>query len=161
MPTSEDVSPLFLRPATNADAEAVRALVFSILADYGLRPDPASTDKDLEDIEGSYFGRGGRFDVLTTRQGEVVGSVGLYPTDPGVCELRKMYLRADQRGKGWGKKLLEFSLEQARTLGFGRMTLETAKVLVEAIRLYEAYGFRPYLAEHMSARCDATYFLDL
>lgn len=150
-----------LRPATNADCEPVRNLVFTVLAEYRLKPDPACTDADLHDIEASYVHRGGVFYVLEEKDGSIIGSYGLYPMEPDTCELRKMYLHRDHRGKGLGKRLLEHALAEARRLGFKRVTLETASVLKEAIRLYEAYGFQPYTPAHLSRRCDQAYILEL
>lgn len=150
-----------LRSATNADRGQVRDLVFAVLGEYRLKPDPGCTDADLDDIEQSYIRRGGVFCVLEEQDGTVVGSCGLYPMEPGVCELRKMYLHRDYRGKGLGRRLLEDALARARQLGFRRVTLETASVLKEAIRLYECYGFKPYSPDHLSCRCDQAYALDL
>ena len=101
------------------------------------------------------------FYVLEEQDGSIVGSYGLYPMEPGVCELRKMYLHRDYRGRGLGRRLLEDALARARQLGFRRITLETASVLKEAIRLYESYGFKPFKADHLSCRCDQAYALDL
>jgi putative acetyltransferase len=72
-----------------------------------------------------------------------------------------MYLRRDYRAKGLGRQLLEHALAEARRLGFGTITLETASVLKEAIRLYECYGFKPYVPTHLSCRCDQAYTLEL
>jgi len=72
-----------------------------------------------------------------------------------------MYLHRDYRGRGLGKWLLEHALAEGRRLGFKRVTLETASVLKEAIRLYEAYGFQPYRPTHLSCRCDQAYSLNL
>ncbi len=44
-----------LRPANNKDCEKVTELVYSILQEYNLKPDPAVTDADIKDIEYSYF----------------------------------------------------------------------------------------------------------
>ena len=150
-----------LRSATNADCRSVVDLVYTVLGEYHLKPDPQCTDADLKDIEQSYLNRGGVFYVLEDRDGTIVGSYGLYPMQPGVCELRKMYLHRDHRGKGYGRLMLEEALAKARQLGFARITLETASVLKEAIRLYESYGFRPYQPDHLSSRCDQAYVLDL
>jgi len=150
-----------LRPATNADGGQVRDLVFTVLGEYGLQPDPGCTDADLDNIEQSYLKRGGVFYVLEESNGAIVGSYGLYPMEAGVCELRKMYLHRACRGRGFGRRLLEDALAHARRLGFRRVTLETASVLKEAIRLYERHGFKPYKAEHLSRRCDQAYALDL
>jgi len=150
-----------LRPATNADCKPVRNLVFTVLDEYGLKPDPGGTDADLDDIEQSYLARGGVFRVLEEQDGSIIGSYGLYPMEPGVCELRKMYLNRGYRSRGLGRRLLEDALNHARQSGFQSVTLETASVLNEAIRLYESYGFKPCRADHLSCRCDQAYVLEL
>jgi putative acetyltransferase len=136
-------------------------LVYTVLEEYGLEPDPESTDADLRDIEQSYFVQGGTFQVLVEENGSIVGAYGLYRLGGHTCELRKMYLHRDCRGKGLGKRLLDDALAKARELGFGRVVLETASVLREAIALYERYGFTPYRPDHLSARCDQAYVLVL
>jgi putative acetyltransferase len=155
---------LVLRPATNDDAAAVRALVFAVLREHGLTPDPDGTDADLFDLESSYLRGGGSFDVLVDSNGVVVGSVGLFALGDGRCELRKMYLAPSQRGRGQGKRLLLHALERARQLGFRRVELETASVLQRAIKLYESFGFRPFASDHHTAspdRADRCYYLEL
>jgi GNAT superfamily N-acetyltransferase len=152
------------RPATNADAKTVRSIVFAALQEYGLPPDPTSTDADLNDIEASYQRSGGLFDLLVDSTGVVVGSIGLVPTGGGRCELRKMYLAPSHRGRGLGKRLLRHALERAPQLGFRRVELETANVLRVAIGLYESFGFRVFDPDHLSAgpaRADLAYYLDL
>jgi len=72
-----------------------------------------------------------------------------------------MYLEPAARGQGWGRRLLEHAITKARALGFQRVILETASVLHAAIALYERRGFRRYHPEHLAARCDAAYYLDL
>ena len=150
-----------LRAAKNGDARAIRRLVFAVLKEYGLAPDPHGTDADLRDIESNYHRRGGAFDVLEERNGRLVGCVGLFPLDADTCELRKMYLVPSARGCGLGRRLLDAALTKARELGFHRVSLETASVLKEAISLYARYGFKPYTPDHMSKRCNQAYFLDL
>ena len=150
-----------LRPANNSDREEIIRLVFTVLKEYGLKPDPASTDADLKDIESSYFERGGMFLVLEEKDGSIIGAYGLYPMEPHTCELRKMYLHKVHRSKGLGKLLMEDALSRARQLGFKTMILETASVLKEAIALYKSYGFVEYQPDHMSDRCDQAYTLKL
>src|SRR3989304_5812513 len=92
-----------LRPADNNDSDRITELVFAVLREYGLAPDPESTDADLKDIEQSYLKRGGAFFVLEDRPGSIIGAYGLYRIDEATCELRKMYLRKSFRGRGLGK----------------------------------------------------------
>ena len=150
-----------LRPANNSDCEHIANLVYGILREYDLKPDPACTDADIKDIESSYFGRGGTFFVLEAKDSSIIGAYGLYPIDKKTCELRKMYLHKEHRGKGLGKFLLDDALSKASKLGFERMILETASVLKEAIALYKSYGFIEYNPKHMSSRCDQAYLLEL
>jgi putative acetyltransferase len=150
-----------LRPANNKDCEKVTELVYGILKEYNLKPDPAATDVDIKDIERSYFERGGTFYVLEEKDGSIIGAYGLYPVDRQTCELRKMYLHSSYRGKGLGKLLLEDALSKARQIGFKKMTLETASVLKEAISLYKSYGFVEYEPKHLSSRCDQAFILEL
>lgn len=150
-----------LRRALNEDRHAVTSLVYGVLEEYGLKPDPAVTDADLRDIEQSYFERGGAFFVLVDHDGSIIGAYGLYRVEDQTCELRKMYLHKSQRGKGLGKFLLDDALAQAGRLGFRQVVLETASVLKEAIALYKSYGFVEYAPDHMSSRCDQAYSLML
>jgi putative acetyltransferase len=150
-----------LRPAGNQDRPAIERLVFGTLREFNLAPDPNETDADLRDIEGTYKKRGGCFDVLVSDNGEIVGTVGLWPVSKAKCELRKMYLDKTVRGRGHGRRLLEHALARAKELGFTRVILETANVLKAAVVLYERYGFKEYTADHKSCRCDRTYYLDL
>ena len=152
---------MLLRPATNADAEAIRTLVFGVLGEYGLLAEHEGVDADLDDIEGNYVARGGLFDLVFDEARQLIGTVGLYPRGDGVAELRKMYLAKRARGKGIGKMLLERALHRARELGFGRIELETSSKLVEAIGLYKRYGFKPFQPEHIACRCDQAWSLEL
>ena len=151
---------IFVRPATNDDAEKVKNLVFGVLREYGLEPEPDGTDTDLDDIEISYFGRGGLFEVLETERGELLGTVGLYPIDSETIELRKMYFAKELRGRGVGKQTLERMIKRAKELGFKRIYLETNSVLKEAIGLYTKFGFVETDEKH-ALRCDAAFILEL
>ena len=152
---------LSLRSAKPSDCKAIEALVFGVLADYGLQGDPEGTDRDLADLDGAYLKSGGVFDVLIGEAGEVVGTVGLSRISDLTCELRKMYLARSARGQGEGRRLLLHVLARAQQLGFRRVELETASVLREAIALYVAHGFKPFTPAQLSPRCDCAYFLEL
>lgn len=151
---------MLIRPATNDDAEAIRRVVFGVLAEYDLTAEHQGVDADLDDVVGHYAARGGLFEVIE-EDGAVVGTVGLFPKGDGVCELRKMYLVPACRGRGWGRMLMDRMLDAARRLGFRRMELETSSKLIEANALYRRYGFAPLTDPHLSIRCDRAYARDL
>lgn len=152
---------LWIRRGKRSDAEALSSLVRDVLLEYGLPPDPKGTDADVLDVNRNYHAQGGEFEVLVDAGDEIVGCYGLYPLSPGILELRKMYFRPHIRGKGWGKALLRRAISRARALGAHELRLETASVLVEAIALYRAFGFRQEIDAPDVQRCDAVYRLPL
>jgi molybdate transport system substrate-binding protein len=150
-----------IRTATAADLPAIRDVVHRVLAEYGLVADPGGIDNDLEDLEASYFSRGGHFDAVVAEEGHIAGCCGIYAIDAATCELRKMYLRRDARRHGVGGRLLRRALAFAKSRGFKRVELETASVLKQAIALYAGAGFRPIERKHLASRCDQAFALDL
>lgn len=149
-----------LRSATNADRDTVKQLVLGVLAEYGLQPDLDGTDADLNDLEANYLDRGGVFEVVENGDGQLLGSIGLYPLDHETIELRKMYFDPALRGRGLGRKLLDRMITIAKEKGYRRVFLETASKLKQAVHLYESGGFRPVHDTH-TPRCDQAYVLDL
>lgn len=151
---------IIIRSATDADCERVQALVFGVLREYGLAPDPEGTDRDIAGIETHYIRRGGIFELIEDEQGNLLGTCGLYPLSAETVELRKMYFSKELRGRGMGKKTLARMIEKAREMGFKKIYLETASVLKEAVALYEKFGFEPSDEKH-TPRCDAAFSLDI
>ena len=75
------------------------------------------------------------------------------------AELKRVFVRADLRGKGGATVLLEAAEEAARDLGAERILLDTRSDLVEARALYARHGYteiEPYndhdYAEHWFAK---------
>jgi putative acetyltransferase len=128
------------RCATNRDVDGCWGLISSVLAEYGIVADGATTEGDLLDIEASYWGAGGAFFLLLDGT-MIIGTVALRREPAGVCELCRMYLAASYRGRGLGRRLFEKAFEEAKRRGFDEIRLETAAVLTEAIALYESAGF--------------------
>jgi putative acetyltransferase len=158
---SENPFHLKFRSATNRDCERVAELVFGVLAEFDLKPDPEATDADLDDIEANYINRGGVFDVIEDHEGNLVGTFGLYPLNESTCELRKMYLVPAVRGQGLGKYVLRNAVGRAREMGFKVMVLETSSKLVAAIHLYRQFGFQPIQIKHVTPRADQSYGIKL
>jgi putative acetyltransferase len=157
----ENLSHLRFRTATNDDREQVQSLVFGVLAEFDLKPDPNATDADLTDIETNYTNRGGMFDVIEDENGKLVGTYGLYYLDANTCELRKMYLVPAARGQGLGKYVLRKAVARAKEMGFKEMVLETSSKLVAAIQLYRQFGFQPIQIKHVTPRADQSYGMKL
>jgi len=147
----------FVRSWSTQDRLAAAQVVGSVLAEYGLSWEPQAADRDVLEVEKFYQATGGEFWVVE-RQGRLVGTGGYYPAPRGksAVEIRKMYLLPEARGQGLGLYLLR-SLEQAIALrGFREIWIETASVLVEAVKLYERNGYQAATGVE-TARCDRVY----
>jgi putative acetyltransferase len=123
-------------PFESRHADGFRLLVAETLREFGFELDP-EFDGDLDDPAATYAGLWVALD-----SDDVVGSVALRELGDGALELKRMYLRPDQRGRGLGKELLALALAWARERGARVVRLDTSERMVAAQRLYEAHGFR-------------------
>jgi putative acetyltransferase len=150
--------PYIIRPYNAGDAPFIPSVVFKVLHEYGLVPEPDGVDKDLFAIEAHY--KNGFFGVVEF-EGEIIGTFGLSLMANKSCEIRKMYLAAEHRGKGLGKRMLNILLALAKEKKCSEVALETASVLKEAIQLYQSTGFKIVAKPNETIRCDKVYKLDL
>lgn len=152
-----DRQTLELRRIEPADNERLVKLVFTVMREFGIEPDPEGVDADIFAPGEHYIAAGGEFQVLVDPAGTIVGCFGVMPLENGNCELRKMYLEPEQRGRGLGKKMLAKAMGTAAELGFKTMQLETSSRMNAAIALYEAHGFLPVDPCGTATRCDRVY----
>jgi GNAT superfamily N-acetyltransferase len=81
------------------------------------------------------------FFVLRT-DGQAAGCGGLKFVGTEYAELKRMYVRPQFRGAGFGRLILDHLSAHARVHGVTLLRLETGIHQLAAIRLYESYGFR-------------------
>ena len=108
-----------------------------------------SFDQELASLPGDYAPPLGRL-LLAEYRGQLAGCVALHKLDPEVCEMKRLYLRPQLRGRGVGRALAEAVIAEARVIGYRKMRLDTVEpVMPNAVALYRRLGFReidPYRA---------------
>ncbi len=149
-----------IRPATNQDREKVQEIIFSVLREYKLPVEPDKTDSDLKDLEANYISKGDFFGVLEL-DGKTIATLAVSKLSDETCELRKMYMLPEFRGKGFGKLMVNFAIDYAKSKGFKIIELETASALKEAILLYQKIGFKRKAADPLVPRCDLAFEMEL
>jgi GNAT superfamily N-acetyltransferase len=98
-------------------------------------------DQELLELELRYSPPDSRFFLLKEAE-KIVGCAILKRLSEEAVELKRMYLQAEARGRGYSKLLLQHCIQTARDLGFRRMLLDTEPVMATAIQLYERFGFQ-------------------
>jgi DNA-binding MarR family transcriptional regulator/N-acetylglutamate synthase-like GNAT family acetyltransferase len=79
---------------------------------------------------------------VAERDGEVVGSAFITRASPEVAQLRLLYVDPSARGLGLGRRLVDECIRFARAKGYKTLMLWTHDILVPAVRIYEAAGFK-------------------
>lgn len=110
-------------------------------------------DKELADLPGDYAPPDGRL-LLAEYEGQLAGCVALHKLDDAICEMKRLYLRSQFRGKGLGRVLADRVIAEARQIGYERMRLDTVEpVMKDALAMYRRIGFQeiaPYPANPMA-----------
>jgi ribosomal protein S18 acetylase RimI-like enzyme len=101
-----------------------------------------SFDKELSGLPGDYASPEGRL-LLATHQGVPAGCVALHRLEAGICEMKRLYVRPQFRGKGLGRALAERDIAEARQIGYTRLRLDTVEPMMQAaVAMYRQLGFR-------------------
>ena len=99
-------------------------------------------DKELASLPGNYAPPEGRL-LLAEYQGQLAACVALHKLDADICEMKRLYLRPQFRGKGLGRLLANRIIAEARQIGYRRMRLDTVEpVMKDAVVMYRKIGFR-------------------
>jgi putative acetyltransferase len=79
--------------------------------------------------------------VVARIDGEAVACGAIRGLEPGVAEVKRMYVRDAARGRGVGRRVLAALESKAREAGVSLLRLETGTAQPEAIALYTSAGF--------------------
>ena len=136
------LSECVLGEATPEDLAQIRRL-FRAYADWlGVDLCFQGFEQELTELPGGYAPPAGRL-LIARVGGDVVGCVGLRLLEPGVCEMKRLWVEPGFGGRGIGRALTESIVGAAREFGYERMRLDTLPERMPAAQhLYRSLGFR-------------------
>ena len=139
----------FFQAESPAQVARARELFIEYAQSLGFSLCFQNFDQELAGLPGEYAPPQGRL-ILAEYEGHLAGCVALHKLESGVCEMKRLYLRPEFRGKGLGRAMAERIIVEARQIGYRRMRLDTVEpVMRDAVAVYRKLGFKeiaPYCA---------------
>ena len=143
-------------PSTAAETEAVKALFLEYAQSLGFSLCFQGFDEEMATFPAKYAPpRGGL--LLASVDGEPAGAVGVWAQAPGVCEMKRLYVRPQYRGLDLGRRLAEAIVGAGRSLGYRAMRLDTLRSMEAARALYASMGFVEVEPYYDNPLADAVY----
>lgn len=144
-----------IRPVKHEDNAELAKIIRSVLTEFGANiKGTAFYDAETDAIAEAYEAKNAKYYVALIN-GKIVGGGGVSPLQKGkkdICELQKMYLLPEVRGKKIGLSILLKCLDFAKNNGFTSCYLETFPTMKGAISFYEKLGFKR-LKEQLVQSC--------
>ena len=141
----------------DVDVETARTLFKEYAASLEIDLCFQGFEEELAGLPGKYAPPEGGLWLAEGESG-AAGCVALRPFSPGVCEMKRLYVRPAFRGTGLGRRLAAQTLDEARARGYGRMRLDTLASMASAAGLYRSLGFREIEAYYANPAPGALYF---
>jgi GNAT superfamily N-acetyltransferase len=99
-------------------------------------------DQLISELPGAYGPPKGDV-ILAFKDSEVAACGALREFEPKVAEIKRIFVRPDHQGPGFGPKLTTALLDRARAMGYPRVRVDTLGTMEGAIQFYQEMGFKP------------------
>jgi ribosomal protein S18 acetylase RimI-like enzyme len=126
---------------TGGDIEQARRLFVEYQAALGVDLCFQGFAEELATLPGNYSRAGGRL-LLAVDGATTLGVIALRPLRGSDCEMKRLYVRPEGRGRGLGRMLAAAVIGEARLAGYHRILLDTLPAMKEAQALYRSLGFK-------------------
>ena len=147
-----------VRKILNDELELVKTLFKDYENDLGVDLCFQGFEKELAELPGVYAEPNGCILLSESYEREIEGIVALKPLSDGSCEMKRLYIKPEFRGKGIGETLATCLIKEARFKGYKEIKLDTLSRLKPAVKLYEKLGFIKTEPYNFNPGNDVLYF---
>jgi putative acetyltransferase len=131
-----------IQAVTPSQIAAARELFNEYAGSLGFSLCFQSFEQELAQLPGKYAPPSGRL-LLAECDRQWAGCIAVHALEDGICEMKRLYVRPQFRGRYLGRRLVNAILDEARAAGYTRMRLDTIpKIMGHAVALYREVGFR-------------------
>ncbi len=131
-----------IQAESNEQIEQAQKLFREYEAWFGLNLCFQNFDEEVANLPGKYALPEGRL-FLAFADKQLAGCVALRKLEKDVCEMKRLFVRDNFRGRKIGNSLLTKLFAEARIAGYRKMRLDTyPPKMGKAVKLYESYNFR-------------------
>lgn len=123
------------------DLKRIRVLFKEYADSLGFDLDFQDFQEELAELPGDYALPDGCL-LMAQESSQIIGCVALRKIDSITCEMKRLYVRPDFRGKGIGRALSQKVIDEARRIGYKKMRLDTIPTMERANVLYKSFGFK-------------------
>ncbi|MEL4308767.1 GNAT family N-acetyltransferase [Joostella sp. CR20] len=135
---------MIIRKIKPADNISMAEIVKTVIVEMGApKVGTAFEDVSLNDLHSTYDKKDAVYFVLESDE-KIVGGAGIARLEnegDAYCELQKMYFLNEVRGKGYGMKMMQTCLNEAKEMGYKFCYIETMPYMEDAQKLYKKAGF--------------------
>ncbi len=129
-----------IRQIKPSDNDQVRELIEEIMRDEFVSAQGAYARHDLENPAAYYSGPKDTF-LVAEKEGRIVGTVAIKEDSPTTALLRRVFVRKEFRGRGYGDMLLRKALEFCFDRHYQNVNFRGTDKMQQALKLCLHQGF--------------------
>jgi len=118
----------------------IKGLFIEYVNSLGIDLSFQNFNDELSSLPGEYSSPDGAL-LLAEFDGKIAGCIALRKISDKICEMKRLYVRDEYKGKRIGYALIKQIIDKAKNIGYRYMRLDTLPSMKKAICLYRSLGF--------------------